>query len=64
MLSGVAGNIVVGEKEFGRVEGPWEIEIPRGHYHRFELQQGAVLLGVTTAVFDPDDEIKGKPDRV
>ncbi len=61
LLSGKARRIVLNEQEWLQVEAPYEVEVPRGNYHLFDLEPGSVLLGVTTAVFDPDDEIKGKP---
>lgn len=37
---------------------PCKIKIERGVYHKFVLEIGSVLLCVTTAKFDINDEIK------
>ena len=44
------------------IEAPAEFSVPRGWYHRFELEKGSILIGVATEEFDPDDEIAGHPN--
>ena len=61
LLSGFAPFVVIGENEWRNTEAPCYWEVPRGNYHRFELAEGSVLLGVGTEEFDPADEIRGEP---
>ncbi len=61
LLQGKARRIVLNDQEWSDVAAPYEIEVPRGNYHLFDLEPGSILLGVATSVFDPDDEVKGKP---
>lgn len=61
LLAGKASYVVIGDKEW-RDAGALSLwEVPRGAYHRFELDEGSILLGVGSEKFDPADEIKGKP---
>ena len=61
LLSGRASYVVIGTDIWGNIEAPYLWEVPRGNYHRFELDDGSVLLGVGTEAFDEADEIRGKP---
>lgn len=61
LLSGFARLVIVGPKEWREVGAPFKWDVPRGAYHRFELVEGSVLLGVGTEEFDPEDEIPGRP---
>jgi mannose-6-phosphate isomerase-like protein (cupin superfamily) len=61
LLSGHANEIVVGNETHLNVSAPYAFHVPRGTYHRFDLQAGSVLLGTATAEFDPEDEVQGKP---
>ncbi len=47
--------------EIQRYEAPQVIHVPRGTYHRFNLAEGTILLGVATAPFSDADEIPGQP---
>jgi quercetin dioxygenase-like cupin family protein len=60
LLSG-SGRVQLGDTPSYEIVGPATVVVPRGTYHRFELSEGAILLGVGTAEFDQEDEIKGKP---
>lgn len=60
LLSGAAW-VGIGDVLPYRIMAGTKIGVPRGTYHRFELDEGSILLGVGTEEFDPDDEIKGKP---
>lgn len=59
LLSGRASYVVIGNETWGNIEPPYVWDVPRGSYHRFELDEGSVLLGVGTEEFDEADEIKG-----
>lgn len=61
LLIGKASLVIVGDREWRDAIPPCKWEVPRGSYHRFELDEGSVLLGVGTEDFDEADEIKGKP---
>lgn len=61
LLSGHARRVVVGEQEWADVAAPFVWQVPRGAYHRFELTEGSVLIGVGTEEFDEADEIRGMP---
>lgn len=60
LLFGHASKIVIGEKEWLDVAAPFACEVPRGTYHRFDLQGGSVLLGTATEAFAQSDEIPGR----
>lgn len=62
LLSGSASLVVVGGQSWRDVPAPCKWIVPRGHYHRFELSEGSVLLGVGTEEYDEADEIKGEPN--
>ncbi len=61
LVEGRASRILIGDSLQFNVNAPAEFYVPRGTYHAFDLDAGAVLLGTATAVFDPSDEVKGKP---
>lgn len=50
-----------GDRPPYRVTAMTKIDVQRGTYHCFELDEGSILLGVGTEEFDPNDEIKGRP---
>ena len=62
LLSGRCKSATIGGSETVDPRPPFFFDVPRGIYHRFELEKGAVLLGVATERFDKDDEIAGKPE--
>ena len=61
LLSGHADLIVIGNETHINVSAPYAFHVPRGTYHRFDLQAGSVLLGTATAEFDESDEVPGRP---
>lgn len=61
LLKGRASNAVVGDDVQVDVKAPQEWNVPRGTYHRFELDEGSILLGTASERYDPEDEVKGKP---
>lgn len=61
LLIGKAPLVVIGDREWRDATPPCVWEVPRGAYHRFELSEGSVLLGVGTEEYDEADEIRGKP---
>ena len=62
LLKGRASRVLIGDSLQFNVWPPAEFYVPRGTYHAFDLDAGSILLGTSTAVFDPNDEVKGKPD--
>lgn len=62
LLSGRCISATIGGAVTYDPRPPFYFDVPRGIYHRFELEKGAVLLGVATERFDKDDEIPGKPE--
>ena len=61
LLVGKASYVVIGEREWHNAAPLTLWEVPRGAYHRFELDEGSILLGVGSESFDATDEIKGHP---
>jgi mannose-6-phosphate isomerase-like protein (cupin superfamily) len=61
LFKGRASRVLIGDSLQFNVNAPAEFYVPRGTYHAFDLDAGAVLLGTATAEFDPQDEVKGKP---
>lgn len=59
LLIGNASYVIIGNREWHNAIAPSRWEVPRGSYHRFELDEGSILLGVGTELFDAADEIKG-----
>lgn len=62
LLAGHATYVVIGNKEWRDVPAPCVWEVLRRNYHRFDLAEGSVLVGVATAAYDPADETKGHPN--
>ncbi len=60
LLKGAA-TIIIGDDFSEKVFAPFEFTVPVNTYHRFELRKGTILLCVCSGLFDPDDEIKGRP---
>lgn len=61
LIHGFCDLSIVGEQRLGQVAAPHLWHVPRGTYHEFHLQAGAILMGVATEEFDEADEIRGKP---
>lgn len=59
LASGWCDRSAVGNEEWGQVKAPFIWHVPRGAYHYFMLQGGAILCGVATEEFDPEDENRG-----
>ena len=58
LLYGSFKELHIGKDIDYNVDAPCKIKIERGVYHKFILEIGSVLLCVTTAKFDINDEIK------
>lgn len=61
LAAGICDKSIVDPQAFGQVCAPHKWHVPRGAYHEFHLQEGAILMGVASEEFDPEDEIKGEP---
>lgn len=61
LVAGACDKSIVGGESTGPVQAPHVWHVPRGTYHEFHLQAGAILMGVATAEFDEGDEIRGRP---
>ena len=62
LIAGRATRVIIGNREFGSIDAPYAWTVPPGTYHLFDLEPGSVLIGTATKPFDPEDEIKGRPD--
>ena len=49
--------IKVGEIEDENILAPAYISVPRGTFHEFLCEEGSILLGTATELFDINDEI-------
>lgn len=58
LLQGKIFEMKLGEEIKKDIEAPFYIEVKRGTYHRFLLEEGSILLGTATELFDEKDEIK------
>lgn len=61
LLTGFASHVIIGEAQWRNVAAPITWRVPRGSYHRFDLAEGSILVGVATEEYDPADETKGHP---
>lgn len=61
LIHGFCDRSTIGEQTLGPVAAPHLWHVPRGTYHEFHLQGGAILMGVASEAFDEADEIRGKP---
>lgn len=61
LVSGWCDKSIIGDEVGGLVKAPFVWNVPRGVYHEFHLQGGAILMGVASEVFDEADEIREKP---
>jgi len=61
LVLGTARRVVIGYKEWTDLPAPQEWVVPPGTYHVFDLEPGSVLVGTASEMFDPKDEIPGKP---
>lgn len=57
LLIGHAKRVVIGDKEELNVPALKKWFVPKGTYHLFELDAGAILLGACTKPFDQKDEL-------
>lgn len=58
LLQGEFLELQVGEDIQYNIKAPHKVHIPRGTYHRFVCEEGSILLGTATELFDINDEIK------
>src|SRR3990167_769450 len=58
LFIGHAKRVVIGDKEELNVPALKRWFVPKGTYHLFELEPGAILLGACTKPFDINDELK------
>lgn len=49
----------LGDSTLYDLEAPYIVNVWRGTYHRFICEPGSILVGVATAEYDIDDEIRG-----
>ncbi len=61
LLSGHAEKVVIGDRQWDRIDAPYQWEVPRGTYHAFFLESGSVLLGAATEAYSKDDERTDEP---
>lgn len=58
LLKGKMKEMQVGTTLLLNVEAPHYVFVPRNTYHRFVLEEGSILLGTASELFNPEDEIK------
>lgn len=58
LASGKFIELQLGEDIAKNVEAPFFFYVNRGTYHRFVCEEGSILFGGATELFNPKDEIK------
>lgn len=63
LLTGWANEVTIGDLVTYNIPAPCEWVVPPGTFHVFDLKPGSILIGTASEPFDPEDEIKGKPNE-
>jgi mannose-6-phosphate isomerase-like protein (cupin superfamily) len=58
LLQGEFKELIIGDLAIKNISAPYYVFIKKGVYHKFICTPGSILLGISTAPFDPEDEIK------
>lgn len=58
LLTGRFLELHLGEGIAFDIPAPYRVEVRKGVYHKFICEEGSILLGVASAPFDIEDEIK------
>lgn len=58
LAKGTIKVLTIGSLVLKNIHAPHAFTVERGEYHKFVMTKGSILFGVTTELFDPEDEIK------